>query len=267
MILPSKVSFLIKTSLLTLLSLFFLNGCGHKLKSYYPSSDSLTIISDVYGTEHKESLNLNKDLVKLVDFDKNTGSYLLRGNSPVTENTFNYSTLVSFMADAASPLALPGKYKIIDVSLLNRINPKDREVLAAEKSFWNKNPDKGSLVNHAIFGNLTSPDIYPGRTKKILEKLPTPDRLDELVVQLKMLLSQASTDTLIYVHCQAGKDRTGEVIAAYSMKYQGRSYSDAIKNARSVAGRRLSIFSENAIKWYAWYLSDVERIPTIGPIE
>ncbi len=37
----------------------------------------------------------------------------------------------------------------------------------------------------------------------------------------------------ILVHCHHGKDRTGMVIAAYRMKYQGWSYDEAVKEMKS----------------------------------
>lgn len=262
---PARIS----RAMMIISSLILLNGCSHSINDYYASPEAIQEIGDSYNKEYKENITLNKNLVKLVDFNATTGNFLFRGNSPVSKDTFEYDALKSYLSDAASPIKLPTQFTIIDVSLLNKISPKDRDTLAVEHKFWDQNKDKGSLINHAIFGNITSPDDYSVEKRKILEKLPSIDRLDELVVQLHTLMSQnlQNNPSLIYVHCEAGKDRTGEVIAAYSMKYQGVSYNNAIKNAHDVAGRNLSRFSENAIKWYAWYLKDIEKSSTVGPVE
>lgn len=71
---------------------------------------------------------------------------------------------------------------------------------------------------------------------------------------------------IIYVHCEAGFDRTGEVIAAYQLRYQGNSYNQAYRNAVKVAGRNIRAFSKHGLQWYAYYLREVERLPTIGDI-
>lgn len=71
---------------------------------------------------------------------------------------------------------------------------------------------------------------------------------------------------VIYVHCEAGFDRTGEVIAAYQLRHQGKSYHQAYQNAVEVAGRQISSFSKHGLQWYAYYLREVEKVPTIGDI-
>lgn len=69
------------------------------------------------------------------------------------------------------------------------------------------------------------------------------------------------------MHCNAGKDRTGEAAACYLMQYKGYSYEEAIKLDFNIAERSVEERELNAIRWYAFYLRDIEKISTIGSIE
>jgi len=46
------------------------------------------------------------------------------------------------------------------------------------------------------------------------------DKIPERVVLLRqMLITKQSRPTVLYVHCTAGCDRTGEVVGSYRLKY------------------------------------------------
>jgi len=68
----------------------------------------------------------------------------------------------------------------------------------------------------------------------------------QLVLALKTL-RQLSTGPLaqtVYVHCAAGKDRTGFVIAAYLMTFEGWTAEEAIREMRDYHFNRIWVLNE-----------------------
>ena len=203
--------------------------------------------------------------------DPLSGNLLFRGNMPVADGAFQYDALVQSMRDAAQAAGrtLPPQFRVIDVSLVNELTPGEKGDLAAERAFWSSRPGQGQLLHHPIYGSVTSPNDYPASIRHRLEKKPSLGHLGDLIDTLHALLTKSSADgvpVLLYVHCEAGKDRTGEAIAAYAMKYMGVSYQAALANAQAVAGRDISRFNKNGLQWQAYYLADYAGIPTVGPI-
>ncbi|MGY4534167.1 hypothetical protein ACVW0Y_003305 [Pseudomonas sp. TE3786] len=260
---PSAIGFSLSTAILGAIS-------------GYANAAPVNDIRSLYGKVLEEQLkeitagsSFSPELVHLVDHDSNTGNFLFRGNMPISNKAFSYQQLVAAMRNASPGVPLPDKVYLIDVSLVNSINPAEAADLKIEQGFWQQNPTLGKLINHPVYGSITSPNDYPSALRKRLEKIPTISRIDDLVVDLQALLKmpQMSGVTLaIYVHCEAGKDRTGEVAAAYAMKYLGSSYAKAYANANAIAKRAISQFSRNELQWYAYYLKDVRKVPSIGPI-
>ena len=73
-------------------------------------------------------------------------------------------------------------------------------------------------------------------------------------------------DTVIYIHCTAGKDRTGEVSAAYLMQNKNLSYIQATELNNQIAGRDVYTKQANAICLYALYLRNIKNCSWIGSI-
>ena len=104
--------------------------------------------------------------------------------------------------------------------------------------------------------------IHYTREKAIVEKLGMK------FVSLPMLASEAQSPKKIdqvlsiitdksqqpvFVHCQAGKDRTGLVFAAYRMKYDHWSQADAVEEMLAYGYDRdcCSDLEKSLIKWAA----------------
>lgn len=199
--------------------------------------------------------------------DESDHRFLFRGKHPEKDGKLCYEELRSQIREYVSKRgkSLSNDFKVICVSLLNWFEFKERN---AELGWFYKQPDKGMLFRFPIFGCFIDPlSLSPWLRKTLIRK--NPDNLHSLMHLLRYLLHgpyYSGSDVVIYLHCYAGKDRTGEAAACYLMQYKGYSYREAISINTSIAKRNLRRLSLNAIRWYALYLRDIRKISTIGPI-
>lgn len=244
-----------------------LSGCsGPAIKD---TRDAYSLVLDEQATETVNKQTFNPALVSLINQDAASGNFLFRGNMPLTNNGFAYDQLVAALKKASPGHNLPEQFYLVDISLINSINPQEAGDLKIEKAYWQQHTSNGQLINHPIYGSLTSPNDYATDARKKLEKIPTLSNTDVLLERIQSLLlasQQSGLPLVVYIHCEAGKDRTGEIAASYEMKYLARSYSDAYTNAKRIAKRDISGFSRNELQWYAYFLKDVQNVPTIGDI-
>ncbi len=63
------------------------------------------------------------------------------------------------------------------------------------------------------------------------------DDLPKLVPTLYSMLTQQRGPALIYTHCEAGTDRTGEVSGAYYLKYCNMSFAKALYTDNHIQNR------------------------------
>lgn len=214
----------------------------------------------LYGAE-----SFNNRVLCLLDQTDHT--YLFRGKIPLQNGKFCYEELKAEILRYAEgyDLTLSPDFKLISVSLLNRF--ADRGECAVEEKWFSSHPDKGWLWRYALFGYGCSPHYIPKGLRKAFYFIDV-DGLRYFVRHLKHLVDcNYSEDVVVYMHCNAGKDRTGEASACYLMQYKGYSHQDAIAFNQKLAKRKLRKMSMNAIRWHAYYLRDVCRLDTIGQID
>lgn len=63
------------------------------------------------------------------------------------------------------------------------------------------------------------------------------DDLPKLTKKLYDMLTESKPPTVIYTHCEAGTDRTGEVSGAYYLRYLNMSFTDALYKDNHVQHR------------------------------
>ncbi|MEJ2921630.1 hypothetical protein, partial [Bordetella avium] len=188
--------------------------------NFLPSIGDFDAILASYAAE--AGMAARDGVVRLVTYTPHT--YLLRGNSPIRNGSFDAAALLASLK-AVAPL--PSRFYMIDVSLTSDLLPHEFADKKVEAEYWRQHSQAGRLISHPVFGAVTSPDDFPDVPRRKISALPGVDRLPELLAALHQEMSEC-TPTVIYVHCEAGKDRTGEVIAAYSMQYLRLSYRDAL---------------------------------------
>ena len=59
---------------------------------------------------------------------------------------------------------------------------------------------------------------------------------------------------IVYGHCEAGCDRTGEFIGSYLMQYKNKTITESWQSDTSSCGREPYKVSQYAMEWYCEYL-------------
>jgi len=183
---------------------------------------------------------------------------LFRGNMPTNQTTFDYDTLKQFMAQRAKELNMtfPSNFYLIDLSLNNDFEGADFQ---REKEFWTKAPkDLGEFINWPLgLAGILPPNLYPEDVRRQMANSTVweIDKIPERVVAVNNMLKQGRPDKplVIFVHCTAGCDRTGEFIGSYRIQFQ-KSQTVPMFNANCAeCGRCPNYWASTALEWYCYY--------------
>eukprot|EP01095_Lingulamoeba_sp_RSL-Kostka_P018006 TRINITY_DN967_c0_g1_i2.p1 TRINITY_DN967_c0_g1~~TRINITY_DN967_c0_g1_i2.p1 ORF type:complete len:320 (+),score=62.40 TRINITY_DN967_c0_g1_i2:51-962(+) len=222
--------------------------------------------------------------IRLVDHNKNSNNFLFRGGKIVNDNgVFTYSELKLMLQLQAmrKNIKLQDDFYLIDICLLNEGDP----VVDVEREFFEKNPHLGEFIWYPILGlsenNIS--DVYNNRTNNnIMIDQPRDFPDDEIELVAKSWLDWGNFDDLpnrlenvhhllnnlkkdkpvvIYVHCRCGCDRTGEFFASYYMKYQQKTYTEAMKYDLTIHDRYIVYENQLMTQWYCEYLFYTDQYP------
>lgn len=217
--------------------------------------------------------SLAPERVRLIDSHSHDGvnrNFLVRGNIPLSvtylcdpNQTFDKpgldAVLKSRIEDAG--FVFPSGYFLVDVSLVNpeTICP-DKHDIDLEKGFVATHSNDSFLWNLILLGDSEGPssvDPSARLEKAVSLNLWQHDHLPENVARLHLLLQSGpfrSRPIIIYVHCEQGMDRTGQIMGSYSMRYLGQSLQQAVDSNTQIAGRPILGKHRNSLDWYCWYL-------------
>lgn len=212
-----------------------------------------------------ESKKFDNSVLYLLDEQNHT--YLFRGKIPQQNGRFCYEELRNQIADYLyeNGRSISPDFMLICVSLLNSF--ADGKECRIESQWFSSHQDKGCLWRYPLFGYMCSPHYIPKRLRNAFYWTDI-DGIRNLVVQLKELIDSAyGKDVAIYMHCNAGKDRTGEAAACYLMQFKSYSYCEAMALNQQIAKRDLRLMSINAIRWHAFFLRDICQVSSIGKID
>jgi len=187
-------------------------------------------------------------------------NFLFRGNEPKNySNQFAYDDLKTFMTIRAreeANIKLPQEFYLVDFNLENVII-EDGDI-SMEEAFFQQYSQLGTFINWPIVGSLVSPDDVPELLRiELVETIDdwSFDDLPDLMQTLRTLLySNGTVPVVIYVHCEAGVDRTGEVSGSYYLKYLDWSFQQALLYDNHIENRTIVWESQNALQWYCYYL-------------
>jgi len=204
-----------------------------------------------------QSLNLNK--VHLVDYLADTGNMLFRGDMPCNDTAFDWDNLIDYMRQRVSESGLnfPGSFYVVDISLNNifDMNPLETE-------FWS-NPTHASLgtfLNWPIgFAGILPPAFWAlsvAEQMSISQVWGVDQLPDRVALVRQTLVTNADVPRLVYVHCTAGCDRTGEFIGSYRMLYQHANTTDMYALDTSECGRSPNWFGTSGLEWFCLHLQE-----------
>jgi len=199
-------------------------------------------------------------------------NWLFRGNEPKNStNNFIYQELIATMQQVALTQAntsLPASFYLMDLSFENIDEFED---IVIEKAFFAENPKLGNFTDWVIVGDLTGPDAFPPSLIKQRAMTLGQWQLDDLpnkVTKLRTILDSPGPNGLpvvIYIHCEAGSDRTGEVSGSYYLQYKNfPSFAAALELDNEIAGRPIRNMSANALQWYCYYLLYAQNYTTLN---
>jgi len=199
------------------------------------------------------------------------GNFLFRGNQPkIFENgthVFGYEKLRKFLNDELyqkEGTYLPLDFYLIDIKFIyNMDDPFERADILLDENFFAQNPSLGEVRFEVILGDDSDPHFeFPKEREKKARKLSSwqHDNLPVEIPKLRQLLyTEANKPVVIYIHCEHGTDRTGEIAGSYAMKYLKMGYQSVIDWNEKIGKRHLLPNHKWAIAWYCYYLSLVEK--------
>ncbi len=219
----------------------------------------LLVVIALLFTIQRHNKPLDGDRVVLVD-SKN-GNYLFRGNNPVVEKNdtsfFAYEELTSHFNKELKKNNHPtlSDYHLVDISLLDL--DQIRAILD-EKNFFEKNPNLGEFHNFSLL-SLYLPMQYFPASNSVLPFVKS-NYENWLSAELNKIHQQLSANSdkpiVIYVHCDAGRDRTGMLIAAYKMKFKNTSLEQARQENIAEVNRNTRPIYNNGLRSYCLTIKD-----------
>lgn len=189
------------------------------------------------------------------------GNYIFRGSAPITlengHNIFAYDGLTALMNSSLETKGLSKlkDYYLISISLLDL---NEFNLLKTEKEFF---------ATHLNLGELQTTSLI--RLSLLIEHLPEipfvtaaltdnyNDWLTERLIEIRELANiKRDKPTVIFIHCYAGRDRTGMLISQYRLLFDKTKTLTKI-NEESVkdSGRQSKNFYNRATQSYCNYLN------------
>ena len=218
---------------------------------------------------------LDPNRVHLVDHNPGSGNFLFRGNMPTNDTGFAYDQLFGLMAERAgnASLTLPANAYMHVISLNNIADGKD---FSHEKAWWKQSSSAQlgelTLWPLGLAGILPPKSFSDGEKKRQMasenasNSVWKVDNIPSHVRTLNVLMEQqgpSARPRIIYVHCTAGCDRTGELIGAYRLTngLDGHNIVDTYAHdacepapaGKYGDGRFPNYYSTSALSWYCLY--------------
>lgn len=222
----------------------------------------LLVLSVIFIAIQKRTKELDYKRIALID--DLSGNYMFRGNNPFIKKdgkkVFAYDELKDhfnrILSDSGRKTL--DDFYLIDVSLLDL---NEYEDLSKERAFFKKHPEKGRFIHFSTLSpslllkyvddpKSTSRDItdrYNNQTATFLKHLH------------EILLQKSDKPVAIYLHCNAGRDRAGFLIAGYKMMFMGANLEQARSQNAIEVGRNSKNFYNQAILSYCNYIKQTRK--------
>lgn len=232
----------------------------------------LVSCSSIYNKFDSKIQTLKEERVHLVDH--HNGNFLVRGNMPFTigsdgKKEYDHYDLVKYSLSSIKKEGIKTKdwndYYVIDVMLTNRVNPVEEIAFEKTKKFYKQNSELGKVE---MFSVLNPNDLIPDNLLsysdiQVVEKFSKKkfstkfnERMLKRVRETKKLLRDGKINgknVIIYVHCMAGCDRTGEFVSAYNLVNNDMKYKEAIELNTKQCTRKPNKYSMRGSKSFCYF--------------
>lgn len=213
--------------------------------------------------------------------DKLGNNFLFRGSEPLDKNNhFVWNKLRKTFKRICEKMGVifPEVYQLIDISL----DTHERSHIKHERRFFENHPKLGKFINwpthglnrSTIFNNCVnlgfkgewcqnpsmqprnfSTDIVKSLAKNYGKGLGSVDDLIGRTDKLRYLLLKSQLiPQVIYIHCECGCDRTGEMSATYYMRWLGWNLTRSLNYDVTVPDRNIGYKNQVAAQWYCEHL-------------
>ncbi|KAL4427485.1 hypothetical protein ABPG74_015188 [Tetrahymena malaccensis] len=196
---------------------------------------------------------------RVILVDKIGKNFLFRTNSPVQGDSYQMSELQEAMIEKITQAGYqpPQDPKIHSYSLV-WFYDSIKQNYTENKYF--KNHTEYQFSQYPIFGSIINPNSLPSFLAKFLAKyypIWNHDNLNVLTKELRnSLQQQEERPKIIFFHCIAGEDRTGQVFGGYVMRYMNWTYQNALDFDNHVEERKIHNASKYGLNWYCYYLNN-----------
>eukprot|EP00698_Gefionella_okellyi_P010085 TRINITY_DN2598_c0_g1_i2.p1 TRINITY_DN2598_c0_g1~~TRINITY_DN2598_c0_g1_i2.p1 ORF type:complete len:145 (-),score=25.31 TRINITY_DN2598_c0_g1_i2:58-492(-) len=139
-----------------------------------------------------------------------------------------------------------------------------------EQRYFAANPNIGEFIHWTTVGTLLDPYKVPDSIREQMARNLSDWEADQLTMRIPMLNKVLHSDSplpntsiVLYVHCEAGEDRTGEVSGSYYMQFLHWTFDQALNYDDHVESRDIEPESMHAMQWYCFYLQYALGYPTM----
>eukprot|EP00736_Rhodelphis_marinus_P002207 Rmarinus@m.15215 len=180
------------------------------------------------------------------------GPMLMKDNDGLSMDTLR--TQLQAVVSQELGLTLPDTFemKVINVGI-----PKFGESYKNHETFFKTNLPKGSYKHWPIYGDTKRPAAYTEEMRNDMAAHVdqwSKDKLHYRVHKIREWLSiRGNVPLVVYVYCEDGLARTGELVAAYEMQYNDQPFDRAV----ALAGRAKKDPAAphlNSLLWYCLHL-------------
>lgn len=210
------------------------------------------------------AVNCDFDKSRLRIIGQNDKHFLVRGNLPIANDTFQYQEL----AGALDELTGTKEYRILVISLLNFLTAKEtRNRYIEDKFFEGKvriNNRKVDYKTHFLIGSLFSPEKVPLWLRKVFIKYYDFLTIDNMNLLMKEISKGMNSPfpTIVYIHCSAGIDRAGYASGAFKMKFKDEPFEQVVKENLEIMKQfrgHMHFNTYNGLQWYCLSLGRSEK--------
>jgi hypothetical protein len=202
--------------------------------------------------------------------DRVGGNYLYRGGAPILDDGTYDKDLPTALRNADKSIQLPPRFYLVIICLLHP-NADDDPTLIAELNYFSDKKQGHQDIGEVHFWDtlgtdrcyFTTPEKERGPLLRSLAQW-FGEPLLWRVATLRQWLETGQTPykpkpvtdlpCVFYVHCSGGCDRTGEMIGAYRLRYNGLSWTQMWNE--QPCGRPMGCGNYRALQWYAYWLNE-----------